>query len=221
MKAVIQIDEGDDCLDPDVWLNEFRSAECTITNTYRTPPPPPPPPPPTVTPVLDLQIDKTGSVTGAVVDGVATVEWTLTVSHGAGSTTNAVGASVSDAAPAGMTFTSVTSADMTCAIVDNAVACGPFNLALGSSATAVVTATAPAGTFENTATVSVQGDTVESNNMDDAAVEIAEVLPIEILPETGADTDRVAWVAGILLLMGAALVLGSRRGESFTIESTL
>ncbi len=111
---------------------------------------------------------------------------------------------------------------MTCSIVDNAVDCGPFNLGLGSTATVKVTGTTPnPGTFENIATVDVLGDTFTSNNVDDASVEIAEVLPLEILPETGADSDRVAWVAGILLLMGAALVLGSRRGESFTIESTL
>ncbi len=95
---------------PGVSVGWGEEVICVVTN--RKPGTTTPTTTPTVVPVLDLQIDKTGVVTEdiLVADGVATVEWTLTVSHGPGSNSNAVGATITDPAPAGMTFTSVTSA---------------------------------------------------------------------------------------------------------------
>jgi LPXTG-motif cell wall-anchored protein len=140
----------------------------------------------------------------------------MTVSHGPNSEINAVGATLTDDAPAGMTFVSASSADLTCDIANNTLTCGPFDLALGDSATVVVTATVTeGGVYENTAEVEVDDDVVESNNVDDDVVDVSEVLPVEILPETGVDSDRMAIAAGILLLFGAALVLGSRREEGW------
>lgn len=203
-----QVDDGQAWF----WVGGGGEVSCTFTNHYN-------PPVSTttttvpVTPILDLQIDKTGEVTQGIeeVGDVAEVEWILVISHGPGSNTNAVGATISDPAPSGMTFTAVSSADLTCAIVANAVECGPFDLALGASATVVVTASVDsAGTFDNVATVEVPGDVFRSNNTDEASVGVTEVLPLEVLPETGADTVRLAWAALTLLLMGGALVAGSR-----------
>ena len=193
---------------------------CTFVNDYDIPPPPPPPPPPPVL-TVDLAVDKTGEVTVTLDDGdgTATIEWTIVVSHGATSQKDAVGATLSDSAPAGMTFVSASSADLTCGVTATDLTCGPFDLALGDSASVVVTATATeAGDYVNTAVVDVDGDTVESNNEDPADVELTEVLGVEILPETGADSDALALVAAILMLIGMALVGGShfKSGESFT-----
>ena len=83
---------------------------------------------------------------------------------------------------------------------------------MGDSATVVITAeTSQPGSFTNLAVVEVDGDVFPANNKDSADVAISEVLPLEILPETGADSDRVALVAGLLMLFGTSLVLGARR----------
>jgi hypothetical protein len=216
--AEVAVDDGV------VGVSDGQDVECTITNSYSTTPPSSTTTtiPPTTTvpqPVLDLAIDKVGDVDVDLDDGdgVATIEWEITVSHGPTSQANAVGATLSDSAPAGVTFESV-SGDLSCTIADNALSCAPFDLALGDSVTVVVVSTATeAGTYKNLASVLVDEDTVDSNNSDPADVTVDVVLGVEILPETGAESDLLAMIATVLMVVGAGLVLGSnfRRGESF------
>jgi LPXTG-motif cell wall-anchored protein len=62
------------------------------------------------------------------------------------------------------------------------------------------------GPYENTGTVTVTGDVDLLDNVDSADVLVSEILGIEILPETGMDAGALAWIAGLLLLLGAVLV---------------
>ncbi len=200
-------------------LDHGDSAVCTFTNRYS---------PPTVTttttttlpgPILDLRIDKTGTVPEELVaDDVSPVEWTLVVSHDTDSTVGATNATISDPAPAGMTFTGVSSVDTACAISGNAVTCGPFDLALGDTITVEIDATVEVGgDYLNTGTVTVPGDVDPTNNVDSAEVLVPEVLGLEILPETGMDVAPLAWVAGLLLLLGALSVraVGAKSDSRF------
>ncbi len=196
---------------------------CTFTNSFATSTTTAPTTTtvPELDPIIDLAIQKDARLVADLNDGngTATIEWDITISHGATSEADAVGATVSDTAPDGITFVSV-SGGLNCSIINNTLSCDPFDLALGDSVSlTIVSTTILDGEYVNMAVVDVDGDTVEPNNQDPADVELLpQVLGIEILPETGVESDALAAIAGLLMLLGAGLVIGSnlKRGESFT-----
>ena len=174
--------------------------------------------------MVDVEILKSASIDTAQLEEVetATITYELTVQHTNVSQLPATGVTVSDVMPAGVIATAATaSAGGTCDVGDgSSVECSfPDALGLTGSFSITITAeTSEAGAYLNVATVSVNEiETTVANNVDDAAVEVAVVLGVEILPETGAESDLLAMIATVLMVVGAGLVLGSsfRSGESF------
>ncbi|KAF8055670.1 hypothetical protein HT031_006692 [Scenedesmus sp. PABB004] len=107
----------------------------------------------------DMAITKTASASSVLIGNQ--LNYTLTATNaGSGPATGVV---VTDTLPAGLLFVSATPSN--CSASGNKVTCGPSNVAAGASVVYVLRAKAvAAGVQNNSATVSVPGDTNTTNN---------------------------------------------------------
>ncbi|HEX9259928.1 MAG TPA: DUF11 domain-containing protein, partial [Acidimicrobiales bacterium] len=160
----------------------------------------------------DMAIVKTASVAG-IVPGQA-FSYTLTVTNnGPDQAPNVV---VTDTVPAKLTLNSVTSAQMSCSNVGNAITCTKALMLPAETATVTVNVTAAGSGFTNGELVvntgvvsSGQEDTDPNNNTSTVRTPVQVI----VLPPTGADPGRALQLASLALVAGFLLVLVSRKRE--------
>lgn len=191
---------------------------------------------PVVEDVLNISIVKTDDIESDTIvldDDNPTKQFTysLLVTNENTSNVTAEAVIVTDDLPDRLTPVSASSTAGNCIIDGQLVTCSLGDMVVGQQETVSITVsisrlpegTATDATITNVAVVETEGnETTLEDNVDDEPLTITEVFPliIEELPETGADTDTVAMVAGLMLLMGGALVAGShyRRDEGLTVD---
>lgn len=159
-------------------------------------------------PILDVSIAK--STSSSEVRAGSSVSFDLVVTNGATSNIAAVNPRVTDPMPVGLLAVSASGQDWSCETSETLVDCtynGSIAPGASSTITVLTTVSALAGSMTNVATVSVSGDTISSNNLDDATVVISQTE----LPRTGADSTPVLLGAGGLIAAGFAMVLAGRR----------
>ncbi|MFN8168623.1 MAG: hypothetical protein U0S36_07540 [Candidatus Nanopelagicales bacterium] len=149
-----------------------------------------------VTASADLALTKSGPLT---VDAGASISYVLTVSSNGPS--DAVGLSVTDTLPAGVSFVSASGSGWTCtAAGDVSVTCTTAALAAGATApaiTVVVTAPARGATLVNRASVTATtADPVPANNDASATTQVAGSADLSLVKSGPANVitgDRVSY----------------------------
>jgi uncharacterized repeat protein (TIGR01451 family)/MYXO-CTERM domain-containing protein len=126
--------------------------------------------------------------------------YTVTASNAGPS--NAVGITVTDTLPAGVTFVSATGAGWTCGHVAGVVTCTRATLANGASAPIAITVnvTAPNGTLTNTATITATTadfSTVDNTDIETTTVSIApNDAPVNSVPGAQMTAEDTALAIG-------------------------
>jgi uncharacterized repeat protein (TIGR01451 family) len=156
--------------------------------------------------IIDLFLSKV-STEGNVQAG-DDAEWLLTVTNiGLTDATSVI--TVTDDLPTGLSYLGATGTGWTCAETDGLVTCEhPGPLAVGASLELRILTSVAAdlsGTVNNFAEVSVSGDGVLTNNFAFAGV--------GLLPNTGFDLREALVWSVLSLLLGAGLILVTRRRD--------
>jgi uncharacterized repeat protein (TIGR01451 family)/LPXTG-motif cell wall-anchored protein len=166
-----------------------------------------------VTPEADVAIQK--SVSNANPDRGASFDWILQVANnGPNEAANLV---VSDAVPAPLVVTDVTSADFSCSRIGNSVTCTRAALAVGATGTISIRVAVPvdaaAGPITNIGSVSATTpDPNLTNNSDDATATVPPVVVLPpVLPATGGDVAPFLSIAALILGVGTVVLMSSRR----------
>jgi uncharacterized repeat protein (TIGR01451 family) len=156
---------------------------------------------------FNLWLTKTSTGGGQVGDRV---DYTITVgNNGPGLAFGPI--TVTDDVPDGMSVTAASGQGWDCSIVGQAVECVLAGVLAANTETAitvstVVTASA-SGNIVNTADVDVDGPVTEPDTTDNVDV---DTISVGELPHTGSDLLRFTVLGLLLLLAGAALVMGGR-----------
>jgi uncharacterized repeat protein (TIGR01451 family)/CSLREA domain-containing protein len=139
----------------------------------------------TVSGTADLSITKTASVNPAEVGRIFT--YNIAVSNAGPDAANAV--TVTDALPAGVTFTSATPSQGSCAFASGTVTCQLGSLALnGSASIALQVKPRQTGTLMNTASVTAaEPDTDTSNNSDTSSINVIKTVDLKVSKTDSAD----------------------------------
>ena len=139
----------------------------------------------TATPSADLSITKTASVNPAEVERIFTYNITAT-NAGPSAATNVV---VTDALPAGVTFTSATPSQGNCALASGMLTCQLGSLAVnGSASVALQVKPRQTGTLGNTASVAAtEPDPDTSNNSATSNINVIKTADLKVAKTDSAD----------------------------------
>ncbi len=164
-----------------------------------------------VLPLVQLGLTKT---VVSFIDNTATYRLVVT-NHGPQSTVSPI--VVTDDLPAGLAFVSASGPGWSCAAAGSLVTCTyPAALAVNESAAFTLVATvtaAPGATIVNTATASGGGDSRGAEVLGETA-EASLVVPAAsggVLPHTGAGVASTMLLAIVMLSLGVAMTLATRR----------